>query len=287
MIFVEAKWFYNNVLSWSENNNINDFDTKTKFVNVLNKNKEIETRELKNIGSQMKQSIVAGIISSIKVLSIRKKKGFKIGKLKYISDYKSLNLKQYGNTYKILSNRRMKIQGVPGKIIVNGLDQFKDIDNIEFANAKILNTPKGYYIAITTYRFKDDIEKKNYIDKEIGIDMGIKNHITLSNGEKLNSTTEETERLKRLQRKLSRQKKGSNNRRKTIRLIQKEYQKTSNRKNDIANKVVSHILSFENIYMQDEQISNWQKSKFGKHFNKFKKNPLENDYDQYFKIETE
>ena len=40
MIFVEAKWFYNNILSWSENHDINDFDTKTKFVNILNKNIE-------------------------------------------------------------------------------------------------------------------------------------------------------------------------------------------------------------------------------------------------------
>ena len=48
MIFVEAKWFYNNILSWSENHDINDFDTKIKKVNILNKDKEIETKELKN-----------------------------------------------------------------------------------------------------------------------------------------------------------------------------------------------------------------------------------------------
>jgi len=264
MIFVEAKWFYNNVLSWSENNNINDFDTKTKFVNVLNKNKEIETRELKNIGSQMKQAIHTGIISAIKTLSTLKKKGHKVGRLKYLSDYKSINLKQYGTTYQILNDKYMKVQNISGKIKVNGLEQFINDPDIEFANAKILNTPTGYYIAITCFKFKEKIIKKEYIGSEIGIDMGIKTHITLSNGEKFNSTIEETERLKHLQRKLFKCKKGSNNRKKIIRLIQKEYQKIFNRKNDVANKIVNHILSYENIYMQDESLSAWKKFNFGK-----------------------
>lgn len=264
MLFVEAKWFYNNVLSWSENHDINDFDTKTKFVNILNKNKEIETRELKNIGSQMKQAIHTGVISAIKTLSTLKKKGHKVGKLKYLSDYKSINLKQFGTTYQILNTKYMKIQNISGKVKVNGLDQFINIPNIEFANAKILNTPSGYYVAITTYRYNDDLALKSYLGSEIGIDMGIKDSIILSNGEKFKASIEETEHLKCLQRKLARQKKGSNNRRKTIFKIQKEHQKISNRKNDISNKITSHILSYEHIYMQDESLSAWKKFNFGK-----------------------
>ena len=33
--------------------------------------------------------------------------------------------------------------------------------------------------------------------------------------------------------------------------LRKEYQKIYNCKNDAANKVVSHILSYKNVYMQD------------------------------------
>ena len=264
MLFVEAKWFYNNILSWSENNSINDFDTKTKTVSVLNKDREIETRELKTISAQMKQAIHTSIVSAIKTLSTLKKKGHKVGRLKYLSDYKSINLKQFGTTYQILNDRYMKVQSVSGKIKVNGLEQFVNDPDIEFANAKILNTSTGYYIAITCFRFKKDIVEKTFIGSEIGVDMGIKTHITLSNGEKFNSSVEETERLKCLQKKLAKQKKCSNNRRRTIRLIQREYQKISNRKNDAANKIVAHILSYEHVYMQDEMISNWHKGLFGK-----------------------
>ena len=264
MLFVEAKWMYNDILNYSENNDILSYNTKIKNVDVLNKDKEKETRELKYIGSQMKQSVFANILSSIKMLSTKKKQGNKVGKLKYISEYKSLNLKQYGNTYKIYGNKRIKIQGVSGKLVVNGLEQFINILDIEIANAKILNKPDGYYIAITTYQYTDKLPIKQYIGEEIGIDLGIKDTITLSTGEKFKASIGETERLKRLQRKLARQQKGSNNRYKTKRLIRKEYQKITNRKNDIANKIVNHILSYEHIYMQDENISGWQKGLFGK-----------------------
>ena len=264
MLFVEAKWLYNDILNYSKENNISTYDTKSKTVNVLNKNREIETRELKNIGSQMKQSVVADILASLKGLKVLKEHGKRIGWLKYKSEYKSLTLKQFGTTYKILNNKYMKVQNISGKIKVNGLEQFINDPDIEFANAKILNTPTGYYIAITCFKFNEKIIKKEYIGSEIGIDMGIKDAIVLSNGEKFKAFIGETERLKHLQRKMFRCKKGSNNRKKIIRLIQKEYQKIFNRKNDVANKIVNHILSYEHVYMQDEMISNWHKELFGK-----------------------
>ena len=264
MLFVEAKWMYNDALTFSKENNIADYDTKTKTVTVFNKDKIPETRELKYIGSQMKQSVLAGMLSSIKSLAARKKNGGTVGALKYISDYPSLNLKQYGNTYKIYSHNKMKIQAISKKIIVNGLDQFINIPGIEIANAHLLNKPDGYYIAITTYQNINDLPEKEYIGEEIGIDFGIKNNITLSNGETFNCSIGESERLKRLQRKLARQQKGSNNRYKTRRLIRKEYQKIDNKKRDFANKLVHNLLLYKNVYMQDENLKGWHSGWFGK-----------------------
>lgn len=100
--------------------------------------------------------------------------------------------------------------------------------------------------------------------KEIGLDFGIKTNITTSEGEKLDVSVEESERLKRLQRQLFRKIKGSNNRCKTIKLIKREYQKLSNRKQDKANKIVSKLKMYETIVIQDEQISNWHNGLFGK-----------------------
>jgi putative transposase len=264
MLFVEAKWLYNDILNYSLNNNISTYITTNKFVSVKTINNDFILKPLHYIGSQMKQSVVTDILANLKGLKTLKEHNHKIGWLKFKSSYKSLNLKQYSNTYKFYNNKKAKIQGVPGKITVNGLNQFINDPNIEIANGRLLNTSKGYYVAVTVYRYTDQLPIKKYIDKEIGVDMGIKTSITLSNGEKIVTYVEETEHLKCLQRKLSRQKKGSNNRRKTIYSIQKEYQKITDRKNDIANKIVAKILSYEKVYIQDENISIWKKGLFGK-----------------------
>jgi hypothetical protein len=46
--------------------------------------------------------------------------------------------------------------------------------------------------------------------------------------------------------------KGSNNRYKTIKLIQREYQKISNKKQDKANKIVHILKQYDCIVIQDE-----------------------------------
>ena len=71
--------------------------------------------------------------------------------------------------------------------------------------------------------------------------------MTTSEGEKINVSVEESDRLKRLQREMSRRTKGSNNRYKTIKLIRREYQKLSNKKKDKANKIVSKLKQYSTI----------------------------------------
>ena len=61
-----------------------------------------------------------------------------------------------------------------------------------------------------------------------------------------------------------RRKKGSKNRRKTIRLINKAYQKLDNKKQDIANKIYHELKQYDRIYIQDENLQGWKESGFGK-----------------------
>ena len=68
---------------------------KSVFVKV---DDTYEQRDLKYLGSQIKQSIIKPIKSEIKGLSSHKKRGDKVGKLKFKSYCNSVNLKQYGNT---------------------------------------------------------------------------------------------------------------------------------------------------------------------------------------------
>lgn len=255
MQFVEAKWIYNYILSQPD---IYSFDYK-HLINITHKDKhgnDIPVT-ISYVGSSVKQSIINQIINEIKSLAVLKKKGYDIGKLKFKSEINSINLKQYGNTH-IIRGNRFKIQGIKKPIRVNGLKQLSKYDNIDYANAHLLYDGYDYFISLTCYINKD-LNKFNYKNSIIGLDFGVKTSITCSNGDKINVSVEESERLKKLQGILARKQKRSNNWYKVISLIRKEYNHINNKKNDISNKIVHKLLSEnELIIMQDEQIDKWK-----------------------------
>lgn len=258
MSFLEAKWFYNYALSQT-----NIFDSSIRKVNsvVVKKLEEFEERELKYISSQMKTGLHERIGSAIKMLSTKKKQGYfdKVGRLKFKKEVKSIELKQYGITWKF-DKTRIKIQGLKKPLKVEGLNQIPE--NIEFANAKLIRKPSGYYIQITTFQNKVD---KKLTGKKVGLDFGIKDSIVTSDGEKFSIKIPETCRLKRLQLFFAKKKKGSRNWYKCLWKIKKEYEKISNQKQDQVNKLVSYLKNnYDEIYIQDEMIANWHKGLFGK-----------------------
>lgn len=258
MQFVEAKWIQNEAIASEDIFNYKP----SKIVKRKDKDGNVIQTELSFLGSQAKQSVIEELKSNIKTLSTLKKKGKKVGKIRFKSEVNSINLKQFGTTYSF-KNKKLKIQNVPGYIRVNGLNQILTRNGelkYELANAKLINTPNGYYLCLTCFKPK---ERRKTTKDTIGIDMGVSTHITLSDGTKINASVRESERLKKLQRKFSKQTKGSKRRYKNLVLIKKEYQKMTNKKIDLANKICHGILQYENIYMQDENLSSW-KIRFGK-----------------------
>jgi putative transposase len=262
MMFVEAKWLVNAILSWSETgNSLSSYSTKQKTVIHLDRDKNPIESEFKYLGSQMKQSMLSQMISNIKALGELKKKGNKVGKLKYRSECKSIDLKQHGVTYSLKKNK-VHVQGIPGWFRVSGTEQFLD-KGYEIANAKLLNTPKGYFLAVSCYRDSNK-EPKPTKEEDLGIDLGCETAVTLSDGRKFKAKVKETDRLKRLQKKLARQVKRSGGWRRTKRLIGVEYQKITDRKDDLANKIIHEIKQYQHVYMQDELLNKWKSNGHGK-----------------------
>jgi len=262
MIFVEAKWIYNDMINWSskEDNKIWNYNTKIKEISHKDKDGNCVVSELKYIGSSMKQWIVQNAVSNIKTLSTLKRKGKKIGRLKFKKEIRCIGLKQNNITHKIISKNRMKIQGISGSLFVNGLKQIKD--DWEISSAKLLQKPDGYYVSITVFHNKENTNKKK--ENPIGIDFGCSTSFTTSDGEKIDVKIQESERLKKLQRRLSKQNKNSKNYNKTKNLLKIEYQKISNKKDDISNKIVNKFTKHSIVVIQDEQLKNWHKNGHGK-----------------------
>lgn len=262
MLFVEAKWLYNHINNLSKNDDFNVFNVDYKdFPNIqhFDKDHNIITSELQYLSSQMQQGVVDGYKQNIKALAKSKKKGNKVGSLKFLSEYNSINLKQANISYKIVDKCYIKIQGIKKAIKVNGLKQIHTLGVYELANAKLIQNCNGFYLAITVYT-----PKQTKIGKTpIGIDLGCKTAVTTSEGVEYNCIVEESERLKRLQRRFNRKIKGSNNRYKLRKRLRKEYLYLSNCKADASNKICNRLTSNNYVIMQDEQLNAW-KRRFGR-----------------------
>lgn len=260
--FREAKWVYNDILSRSKNGTdiftltYKDFDTVTH----LDKDGNPVTDELIYLSKRQLQSVIAGVKENISNLAKAKKKGKAVGSLRFISEYRAIDLAQYEKSYRVISTTKVKVDKIRKPLYVRGLKQLDNLAGYEFANAKLIMRPDGIFIGITVYEEK---EEKTGQKPLLGIDMGCETSLTLSNGEKINLSVRETERLKRLQRRLERSKKGSSNRWRLRRRLRKEHLHMQNMRDDMARKVL-HMLSSYMIVMQDEQLQAWQASGHGK-----------------------
>lgn len=254
--FLEAKWLYNALLA-TETLTLEDVSS----VQVKVKD-SFEIKEIKNLSSQMKASVIDSVKQNVFNLGKAKKKGLKVGRLQFKKVCNSIDLRQFNNTYSIKSKNKIRVQRI-GVLTVNGLEQI-NLNEVEFANAKLIQRPSGFYINITVYSNK---QVQPNVRKEIlGLDMGIKDQLTFSNGVKVNFYMEESEQLKGLSRKLSRQVKGSNQYKQTLDRIKRIYEYEGNKKNDVANKLNSVLKQNYIICFQDELLRQWQQKKSKRRF---------------------
>lgn len=255
-MFLEAKWIYNYSLSLDD-----PFSCSCKIrsvpVMVFNpETQKCDTSENREIlmGSQILQSCVDQVKRNIVNLSKSKKSGLKIGKLKFSKEIKRIHLKQHKTTFDV-KEKKVRIQNV-GMVKTKGNHQIQG----EIACADLVKRGDGYHILVTCYKDKVNEEKSG----EIGVDLGVKSTVTLSDGRKFNVKFEYPERLKREQESLSRKIKGSRNYVKNVMRIRKLHQKWSNQKDDAANKLVNKLKDYERVVFQDENIKRWQEEWFGK-----------------------
>ena len=272
-IFLEAKWYYNNCIAFGkiEGNKTYKNDCKAKTVVHYDKDKNPIISEYTCLSAASRQEInkqigiaCKSIKSNIKAGSIKRSKG-----LSFVSEVNSVAFRQFGNSWKF-DGTKIKLAGLKKPLKVFGLEQLK-VEGIEFANARLVQKPTGWYIQITCYVPKQQC-KHNF--QTIGIDFGCETSFTTyieetEESRKLNYCFEQSENEKRTQRRLSRRysKKFSNRTNKGLRLtkqLRKQKQKRSNQKNDAANKLIFWLKQFETVVIQDEMLSNWQASGHGK-----------------------
>ena len=112
---------------------------------------------------------------------------------------------------------------------------------------------------------EDNPEKKPIDEnKAVGIDLGIKTFATLSNGEEIpnpKNLKNAIAKLKRLQRRLSKKVKGSNNREKARKILACQYERVTNRRNDFLEKVTHQLVTtYDTICLETLSAKNMIKN---------------------------
>ena len=115
-----------------------------------------------------------------------------------------------------------------------------------------------YFLSINVEMEDSELKKFEHTDKQVGIDLGVKDFVITSDGdvfENKHFLKKEENKLKKLQRQLSKKVKGSNNSEKQRVKIAKLFERMTNKKEAYIHFVVNELLShYDSIFMEDLNI---------------------------------
>ena len=161
--------------------------------------------------------------------------------------------KEYSNIELDLIDKKIKLPKL-------GLVDIRGYRHLEVINGRIINvtvekdTTNKYYVSVLVDEVEYVKEKTNPTSI-VGIDLGIKDLVVTSDGEKYSNPKELQKRekqLKRLQRKLSRQVKGSNNYQKTRIKIARVHSKIKNSRKHNLIGIVNNLVKEHDIIVSEK-----------------------------------
>jgi len=222
-----------------DNKRLKRFDLQAKLPAMK---KSEETSWLKEVNSLSLQATLKHLDNGFSRF-FTKKGGYPKFKSKH-DNHKSFEIP--ANTIIDIKNKRISIpkfkQGIKAR-----LHRTIPKKGVIKTSTVSINPYGQYFISILVEEpIKEKKYKKPTMKKSIGIDLGIKDFATLSNGEKRENPKylkNNLKKLKKEQRKLSKKQKGSNNRNKQRIKVAKLHYKISNMRNDFLHKLTSKLVS--------------------------------------------
>ena len=141
------------------------------------------------------------------------------------------------------------------------LQKYKD--NIR--SATLSKTKSGCYLLSILINMNDDeFAKFKKTNRDVGIDLGVKDFVITSDEEVFENKQfykKDEKRLTKLQRQLSKKRKGSSNFHKQCKRIAKVFNTITNKKENYIHSVVNELMShYDTIYMEDLNTSGMLKN---------------------------
>ena len=131
--------------------------------------------------------------------------------------------------------------------------------NKNIRSATLSKTKSGnFFLSILIEMEDTELKKFEHTNKQVGIDLGVKDFVITSDGEVFENKhlfKKEEKQIKKLQRQLSKKVKGSNNRKKAQIRIAKLFERITNKKDAYIHYVANELLSyFDTIFMEDLNV---------------------------------
>ena len=136
-------------------------------------------------------------------------------------------------------------------------------DNIR--STTLSKTKSGCYtLSILVEMSDNEFVKFNKTSRDVGIDLGVKDFVITSDGEVFENKhfyKKEEKRLAKLQRQLSKKRKGSSNFNKQCKCIAKVFEAITHKKENYIHSVVNYLLRhYDTVYMEDLNTSGMLKN---------------------------
>ena len=132
-------------------------------------------------------------------------------------------------------------------------------------SATLSKTKSGkYFLSIRIDISQGEYIKFDKTNKQVGIDLGIKDFVITSDGKKFENVQffkKSENKIKKLQKQLSRKVKGSNNRNKARIKLAKAFEHLVNQRENYIHEVVNELLmKYDSIFMEDLNVSGMLKN---------------------------
>ena len=216
--------------------------------------------DMKNANEWLRDSPVPSSALSNTIIDFRKAQSAYFRQAEYGKNRprfvsKSDNVQSFRNTVPIrrMDGNRYPLSRKLGSVHIRRRDRIRY--PLESLSSWTVKRENGVYYLVLL--FNVDVQPKPQVDGQVGIDVGVKDFLTLSTGEKINypdRLRQLEEKVRREQRKLSRRVKGSSNYRKQKATVAKAYAKVRHYRENFQHQV-SHRLIEDNQFIGMETLA--------------------------------
>ncbi len=249
-------WLYNRSLEQRKNTYLSD----GKGMNLYTQMKELtqlrkEQQFWRDIGITVSRGVLVRVDRSFKAFFRRVKAGEKPGYPRFKPHQRYQCLELASVTAGMVKGNRIKVKGLPA-IRIRPNRELPDSSQL-----KALRIVMHGRILTVDLVYEEESEPLTSVDTAVGIDMGVNERMTFSDGKTVSRRMIDRSRETKLQQAIATKKKGSKRRRKTIATFARERRRNTVRNRNECHRLTTAIVrNYQKIAVENLTIQNMSRT---------------------------